>query len=180
MESSFINTVYQSIFWKLQNRESKKLSDYFKAFEIIKSSDLDDINFFLLNSLFKEISINAHMYQPYIGHADESTILQIVNSENHERSLILPPVLCNVLKLPIILFINLPNFSVISLLPADIHPKEKSSHIYIKHFGKLKFDTFGLKKNQMLSPLDENYVPTSKKANLEWPAKNVKFFTVPK
>ena len=62
LESSFINAVCQSIFWKLQNIESKELSDHFKTFEIMKSSDLNDIKFFLLNSIFKEISINAHMY----------------------------------------------------------------------------------------------------------------------
>ena len=171
LESSFINAVCQSVFWKLQNIESKELSDHFKTFEIMKSSDLDDIQFFLLNSLFKEISINAHMCQPYIGDVDESTILQIVNSENHELSWILPTALCNVLKLPIILFTKLPHFPVIPLLPADLHLKEKSSYIYIRHFGKLKFDALVQKKYQTLSPLDENYVPTSKKANLEYQPK---------
>ena len=111
------------------------------------------------------------MYQPYIGDIDQFTILQIVNSENHELSWILPTALCNVLKLPIILFTKLPHFPVIPLLPADLHLKEKSSYIYIRHFGKLKFDALVQKKYQTLSPLDENYVPTSKKAYLEYQSK---------
>ena len=111
------------------------------------------------------------MYQLYIGYVNESTILQTVNREDHELSWILPTALCNVLKLSIILFTKLPHFPVIPVLAADLHLKEKSSYIYIRHFGKLKFDTLGQRKYQTLSPPDENYVPTSKKANLYYQPK---------
>ena len=152
LESSFTNAVFQSNFWKLQNIEFKELSDRFQTFEIMKSSDLDDIKFFLLNSLFKETSVNAQMYQPYIGDVDEFTILQTVNSENHELSLILPTALFNVLKLSIIRFTKLPNFPVIPLLPADLHLKEKSCYIYIRQFGKLKSDALFKKKKTNVKP----------------------------
>ena len=92
LDSCFINAICQSVFRKLQKIESKGLSDHFKTFEIMNLSGLDDIKVFLLNSLFKEIFINIHMCQPYTGDVDESTILQIVNSENQELNWILPTV----------------------------------------------------------------------------------------